>query len=139
MIIYNLKCKDCNFEFEGWFESSKDFEKQKRNDQINCPTCSSSIINKSLMTPNLSKKTNSKKANNTKKTLIKKINKYKKIVEKNFDYVGDSFTEEAKKMKYGEIDERPIYGEANLEQTKELLEEEINVVPLPWTASKKTN
>ena len=42
-------------------------------------------------------------------------------------------------MKYGEIDERPIYGEANIEQTKELIEEEINVVPLPWRPSKKTN
>jgi hypothetical protein len=42
-------------------------------------------------------------------------------------------------MKYGEIEERPIYGEANLEQTKELIEEEINVVPLPWTSSKKSN
>ena len=73
------------------------------------------------------------------KSVINKIEKYKKIIEKNFDYVGDNFTEEAKKMKYGEIDERPIYGEANLEQTKELIEEEINVVPLPWNSTKKTN
>ena len=42
-------------------------------------------------------------------------------------------------MKYGEIDERPIYGEASLDQTKELLDEEISIVPLPWTPSKKTN
>ena len=42
-------------------------------------------------------------------------------------------------MKYGQIDERPIYGEASLDQTKELLNEEISVVPLPWTHSKKTN
>ncbi len=89
--------------------------------------------------PNVSKKTNSKKIKANKKTVINKINKYKKIIEKNFDYVGDNFTEEAKKMKYGEIDERPIYGEANVEQTKELLEEEISVVPLPWTPSKKSN
>ena len=53
--------------------------------------------------------------------------------------MGDNFLEEAKKMKYGEVKERPIYGEANLAQTKELIEEEINVVPLPWTSSKKTN
>ena len=90
------------------------------------------------MTPNLSKKTNSKKSPN-KKTVINKISKYKKMIEKNFDYVGENFTDEAKKMKYGEIDDRPIYGEANLEQTKELIEEEIDVVPLPWTPSKKTN
>ena len=91
------------------------------------------------MTPNLSKKTNTKKISKQKKTVINKINKYKKIIEKNFDYVGDNFTEEAKKMKYGEINERPIYGEANLEQAKELIEEEISVVPLPWSPSKKIN
>ena len=67
------------------------------------------------------------------------IKKYKKIIEKNFDYVGDNFTEEAKKIKYGEIEERPIYGEANLEQTKELIEEEISFTPLPWSPNKKTN
>ena len=91
------------------------------------------------MSPNLSKKSNAKKPIKNKKTVINNIKKYKKIIEKNFDYVGSNFTEEAKKMKYGEIDERPIYGEASLDQTKELLDEEISVVPLPWTPSKKTN
>ena len=91
------------------------------------------------MAPNLSSKSNTKKISKNKKTLINDINKFKKIIEKNYDYVGDNFLEEAKKMKYGEVKERPIYGEANLEQAKELIEEEINVVPLPWTSSKKTN
>ena len=67
------------------------------------------------------------------------LEKYKKVIEKNFDYVGENFTEEAKKMKYGDKEERPIYGEATLEQTKELAEEEISVVPLPWAPTKKTN
>tara|TARA_B110000495_G_C22939026_1_gene549343 strand:+ start:350 stop:625 length:276 start_codon:yes stop_codon:yes gene_type:complete len=91
------------------------------------------------MAPNVSKKTNSKKIKNNKKTIINDIKKYKNIVEKNFDYVGNDFTEEAKKMKYGEIEERPIYGEANIEQAKELIQEDISVVPLPWTPSKKIN
>ena len=91
------------------------------------------------MAPNVSKKTNSKKIKNNKKTIINDIKKYKNIVEKNFDYVGNDFTEEAKKMKYGEIEERPIYGEANMEQAKELIQEDISVVPLPWTPSKKIN
>ena len=90
------------------------------------------------MAPNLSKKNNSKKIK-IKKAMINDIKKYKKIIEKNFDYVGDNFTEEAKKIKYGETEDRPIYGEASMEQTKELMEEEIPVVPLPWTSSKKTN
>ena len=93
----------------------------------------------SLMAPNVQKKSNSKKEAKIKKTMANNIKKYKKIIEKNFDYVGDNFTEEAKKMKYGEKEERPIYGEATAEQTKELAEEEINVVPLPWAPTKKTN
>jgi hypothetical protein len=139
VIVFNLICKECSFEFEGWFDSSKDFDKQKSKKIINCPSCNSLLIKKSLMAPNLSIKTNSKKINNQKKIIANNIKKYKKIIEKNFDYVGDNFTEEAKKMKYGEVNERPIYGEANHEQTKELIEEEISIVPLPWSSSKKTN
>ena len=139
MIVFNLVCKSCQFKFEGCFDNSKDYEKQLRKNFINCPNCNSSSIKKFLMSPNLSKKSNAKKTIKNKKTVINNIKKYKKIIEKNFDYVGSNFTEEAKKMKYGEIDERPIYGEASLDQTKELLDEEISVVPLPWTPSKKTN
>ena len=90
------------------------------------------------MSPNLSSKSNVKKLK-SKKTVINNINKYRKIIEKNFDYVGDNFTEEAKKIKYGESKDRPIYGEASIEEAKELMEEEISVIPLPWVSSKKTN
>ena len=58
------------------------------------------------------------------------------MVEKNFEYVGDKFTEEAKKMKYGEIKEI-YYGEASIEQTKELIDEEIDIVQLPFSTKKK--
>jgi len=139
MIVFNLNCNVCAIEFEGWFENSKEFENQKRKKQLSCPSCNSLDVSKSLMAPNVSKKSNSSKEAKVKKTMINKIKKYKKIVEENFDYVGDNFTEEAKKMKYGEIDERPIYGEATIEQTKELSEEDISVVPLPWNSNKKTN
>ena len=143
MIIFNLICKGCLTKFEGWFDCTKDFEKQKKKKHILCPTCNSSSIKKYLMSPNLSNKSNANKSNaknlKSKKTVMNNINKYRKIIEKNFDYVGDNFTEEAKKIKYGEIEERPIYGEANLEQTKELIEEEIPFIPLPWTSTKKSN
>ena len=139
MIVFNLICNDCSTEFEGWFENSKDFEKQKRKKFLSCPTCNSLEINKSSMSPNISKKSNSKKESKRKKAMINSIKKYKKIIEKNFDYVGDNFTEEAKQMKYGEKKERPIYGEATLYQTKELAEEEIEVLPLPRSIDKKTN
>ena len=137
MIIFNLKCLDCGYNFEGWFESSKEYKKQNKNNLINCPSCESININKGLMAPNLNKKSNSKK-NQIKKSVTSDISKLKKIIEKNFDYVGDKFTDEAKKMKYGETKERSIYGEATMEQTKELAEEEIDVMPLPFS-TKKSN
>tara|TARA_E500000331_G_C17025283_1_gene612683 strand:+ start:358 stop:771 length:414 start_codon:yes stop_codon:yes gene_type:complete len=137
MIIFNIKCQDCEYEFEGWFENSKEYNKQKKKNQISCPACDSININKGLMTPNLNKKSNSKSIKK-KRTVASNISKLKKMVEKNFDYVGDKFTEEAKKIKYGEAIKRSIYGEATIEQTKELIDEEIDVLPLPFS-SKKTN
>ena len=137
MIVFNLKCFNCDYSFEGWFENSSEYLKQNKKNLINCPSCESTNIDKGLMAPHLNKKTNSK-SKNVKKSLASNVLKLKKIVEKNFDYVGENFTEEAKKIKYGEAKERSIYGEATLEQTKELVNEEIDIMPLPFS-SKKTN
>ena len=137
MIVYNLHCKSCDYTFEGWFESSKEFSRQKKKNLISCPSCHNSEIKKGLVAPNLSKKSNSQDRAQ-KRTMASNINKIRKIVEKNFDYVGDKFSEEAKKIKYGESEERSIYGEATIKQAKELIEEDIEVLPLPFS-SKKTN
>ena len=138
MIVFNLVCSECEYPFEGWFDDTKSFNNQKKRKLINCPNCESSNVSKTLVAPNLSKKSNSKPAKN-KKTLASNIKKIRKIVEKNFDYVGDNFFEEAKKIKYGETKDRPIYGEATIEETKELIEEEINITPLPFQSNKKNN
>ena len=138
MIVFNLICSACEYVFEGWFDNSSAFESQKKRKLINCPNCESSKIKKTLVAPNVGKKSNSKKTTN-KKTIASNINKIKKIVEENFDYVGDQFTEEAKKIKYGETEDRPIYGEATIEQTKELIDEDISITPLPFQSSKKNN
>ena len=139
MILFDLKCHNLH-NFEAWFKDSNEFVKQQKKGLISCPVCEDKNIMKSLMIPNLNKKSNSK--SNKKlinKTLINKISKYKKIVAENFEYVGSNFAEEAKKIKYGEVDDRAIYGEANLNQAKELIEEEIDFQPLPWSSDKKTN
>ena len=138
MIVFNLICTECEYPFEGWFDNTLAFNNQKKNKLINCPNCESSNIKKTLVAPNISKKSNSKKIKN-KKTMASNINKIKKIVEENFDYVGEKFTEEAKKIKYGESNDRPIYGEATVEQTKELIDEDISITPLPFQSNKKTN
>ena len=61
MIIFNLICRTCSTKFEGWFENTKEYENQKRKKIINCPSCNSSSVKKSLMTPYLPTKSNSKK------------------------------------------------------------------------------
>ena len=137
MIVFSLNCSDCSFSFEGWFENTKDYNKQIRKGLLTCPSCNSTQIKKGLMAPNLSKKSNSKISKRN-KSIASNVKKLKKIIEKEFDYVGDKFTEEAKKIKYGEVKERAIYGEASIEQTKELIDEDIDVLPLPFS-TKKTN
>ena len=138
MIVFNLICNDCEYTFEGWFDNAAAFNSQKRRKLITCPNCERDSIKKALAAPNVGKKSNSKILKN-KKTLANNIKKIKKIVEENFDYVGDQFTDEAKKIKYGEKKDRPIYGEATIEQTKELIEEDISITPLPFQSNKKNN
>ena len=138
MIVFNLLCIECDYSFEGWFDNTLAFNKQKKNKLISCPNCESLNIKKALVAPNLGKKSNSKTFKNQ-KTLAINIKKIKKIVEENFDYVGDKFTDEAKKIKYGETNDRPIYGEATIDQAKELIEEEIKITTLPFQSSKKNN
>ena len=137
MIVFNLTCTDCNFSYEGWFENSKDYNKQIKQGLVSCPSCNSIQIKKGLMAPNVAKKSNSKTSKRN-KSIASNVKKLKKIIEKEFDYVGDKFTEEAKKIKYGETKERPIYGEASIEQTKELIDEDIDILSLPFS-TKKTN
>jgi len=137
VIVFNLNCSDCSFSFEGWFENTTDYNKQIKKGLVCCPTCNSTQIKKGLMAPNVAKKSNTKISKRN-KSIASNVKKLKKIIEKEFDYVGDKFTEEAKKIKYGETEERAIYGEASIDQTKELLDEDIDVLPLPFS-TKKTN
>ena len=137
MIVFNLICSDCTYSFEGWFENTKDYNKQIKQGLVCCPSCNSIQIKKGLMAPNITRKSNAKVPKRN-KSIASNIKKLKKIIEKEFDYVGDNFTEEAKKIKYGEVKERAIYGEASIEQTKELIDEDIDILPLPFS-TKKTN
>ena len=89
MISFNLKCIDCEYEFEGWFENSNSYFKQKKNKLITCPSCDSYKIQKGLMAPNLSKKSNSNNMrkmypllNSVKSNLVKRSKTYKHFVSK---------------------------------------------------------
>ena len=139
MIKYSLKC-DKEHSFEAWFSDSLNFEKQNKKKLISCPSCSSLEITKNIMAPNISsKKKNSNKINQKKDKVEMVLNKVRKHVENNFDYVGDKFADEARSIHYGEKEEREIYGETTLEDAVELIEEGVNVQPMPGVNPKLKN
>ena len=96
MIVFKLSCSDCDFSFEGWFDNTKDFNTQIKHGLVSCPSCNSVQIKKGLMAPNVSSKSNTKILKRN-KSFASNVKNLKKIIEKEFDYVGDKFTEEAKK------------------------------------------
>ena len=102
MIKYILKCSN-KHEFESWFSNSKEFEKLKNKKLIECIFCNSQKIEKSIMSPSISlKEKGSKKIKeNSAKEIRKNLLKIKKFVEKNFEYVGDKFTQEMRSIYYG--------------------------------------
>ena len=92
------------------------------------------------MAPNISPKGQSSKESIQKKDNVEVLlNKARKNIEANFDYVGDKFADEARSMHYGEKDEREIYGETTIEDAVELIEEGINVHPVPGINPKLKN
>ena len=140
MIKYNLTCKKCNNLFDSWFPSSKEYEKLKSLKHINCPNCNSLKIEKSLMSPNVlnSKKEKSEIARNEKYVKVKnKIKEYQKFIKNNFEYVGENFAYEARLIHYDNKKEnKGIYGNATIEEVKELKEEGINTEIIPWINEK---
>lgn len=142
MISFNLICKN-DHEFEGWFRNSDDFARQAGKKLVECPQCGDVEIEKSLMAPVVGAKsavraTRAEKADQAKK-LKKMLGEVRDYVEKNFDDVGDEFPEEARKIYYGETDERPIYGNASDEQARELADEGVPVGKLPWVKPRAEN
>ncbi|HWA29667.1 MAG TPA: DUF1178 family protein, partial [Rhizomicrobium sp.] len=114
MIAYNLNCAK-GHEFEGWFSSSSAYDEQEKTGKLLCPVCNSRKVTKAIMAPALSTKVGKEKSAPTAGEL-RKMRQYmtglRKYVEENAENVGEKFPEEARKIHYGEKDERPIYGQA---------------------------
>ena len=136
MIKYRLICKDCETIFDSWFSSSKEYERLKKKNFINCHTCNSLSIEKTLMSPSVFiPKNNSKADNKTQKykKTKKAILKYQEFIKKNFDYVGENFAYEARSLHYkNKKASKGIYGTATKENLKELKEEGIETEIIPW-------
>lgn len=139
MISFNLRCEH-DHEFEGWFKDSAAFDQQAENHQLECPYCGSNKVVKGLSAPNISTSRSQEKAQT--EVAIKAqqmITAMRKQVEENCDNVGTRFAEEARKIHYGEVKPRGIYGQATADEARDMVDEGIEFTPLPWTDDSKKN
>ncbi|MBJ6124101.1 DUF1178 family protein [Microvirga splendida] len=141
MIKYALACEQAH-EFESWFPSSDAFETQRKRGFVTCPFCNSAKVEKQIMAPSVSRTDKAPKApgpetqpmavlSDKEREIRAALRALREHVMKNAENVGKDFVEEARKMHFGETEERSIYGEADLAEAKALLEEGIDVLPLP--------
>ena len=133
MIRFSLHC-DHAHEFDGWFRNNDDFLNQKKTGLIHCPICDSNVIDKTLMAPAVSTSRKHEQVgmglNQEQKRIIEEMRKLTRQVRKNAEYVGDHFAEEARRIHFKEVKERPIYGEASSEEVSSLVDDGIPVMPL---------
>ena len=135
MIKYNLKCEN-KHEFESWFSDSKEFDRLKKKDLIECIFCQTKNVEKSIMSPSVAnsdyqkkqKQISSEEIRNFKKDLVK----LRKFVEKNFEYVEHNFANRVREVYYDKKSKKNIYGSTTADEKEELKEEGIDLVNIPW-------
>lgn len=134
MIRFSLSCEH-EHGFEGWFRSNDDFETQKKRGFVECPACGSKVVEKALMAPAVS--TSRKQAkmalaiNAHQQRILSEMKALTEKMKESADYVGDKFAEEARKIHFGETEERGIYGEASAEEARDLIEDGVPFLPIP--------
>ena len=140
MIKYKLNCKNCKRIFDSWFSSSKEYEKLKKMQLINCNFCNSLKIEKSIMSPRILSNNDTNQQISTKKhnEVKSKIKEFQKYIKNNFEYVGDSFSYEARSIHYeNKKFKKGIYGKASSKDIKELKEEGIETTVIPWVSDNE--
>ena len=135
MIKYNLKCHN-DHEFESWFSNSREYDKLNKKRLLECIFCSSKKINKSIMAPTILNSKEKDKQNeifnqNFKDEKNKLLN-LRKYIEKNFEYVGKDFSRKVREVFYDKKSKKAIYGTTTPDERKELAEEGIDLVSIPW-------
>jgi hypothetical protein len=137
MKVLNLQCSHAHG-FEGWFASEDDFQDQLARGLVECPMCGDAQVAKMPSAPRLNLGASAPAAP-AKQELVSGPNaqvqaawmELVKQVMTHTEDVGERFAEEARKIHYGETEERGIRGQASREETQALLEEGIGVLPLP--------
>jgi hypothetical protein len=158
MIRYSLQCER-GHAFESWFQSSSAYDSQVKRKLVSCPACGSVKVEKAIMAPRIVSKRGRDSAVPApaqpppapaaalpaevpsgastplllaqERELRAKLRELRDHIVKNADNVGERFPTEARKMHYGDIEHRPIYGEASPDEARALIEEGVEVSPLP--------
>ncbi|WP_163272898.1 DUF1178 family protein [Chelativorans alearense] len=134
MIRFELTCEK-EHAFDAWFRNGEDFEAQKSRKLVSCPHCGSHEVEKALMAPAVSKGTKKPQMalgmTEEQKKALAQLKALSEKVRENADYVGGKFAEEARKIHFGEVEARGIYGEATPEEAKGLAEDGVEFMPLP--------
>ena len=165
MIHYQLRCTATAEEhaFDGWYKDSAAFEKLAKAGLVECPVCGGTKVERALMAPAIPKK--GRPARNAKPEapppapapvvapdappappapvaagpmpaqLRALLARMRAEVEKQCDYVGKDFAEEARKIHKGEAEARGIYGEASDAEAEALKDEGIEIARIPWVPS----
>jgi hypothetical protein len=143
MIVFDLKCLEEGHVFEAWFGSSGDYESQRQRGLVQCPLCGTERVEKAVMAPRLGAKGNQSslrgpdeegalpEAEALKAMLAAAAAAQKKLLMQS-NYVGDRFADEARAIHLGEAEARAIHGRATRAEAKNLVEEGIEVAPLPF-------
>jgi hypothetical protein len=151
MIRYTLRCEK-DHAFESWFQSSSAYDSQVKRKLVTCPACGSAKVDKAIMAPRIVGKKGRDRAAQPapapasteapaiestslmmaqERELRAKIKELRDHIVKNADNVGERFPNEARAMHYGDKEHRPIYGEASPEEARSLIDEGVEVSPLP--------
>lgn len=139
MIRFALKCEN-DHRFESWFASGDAFDTLKAKGHVACAVCGTDAIEKDIMAPRVSAGREAEKPLSAPASPAEQaVAEMRRQIEDNADYVGKSFAKEARDIHEGTAPDRAIYGEANAQDARKLLEEGVPVVPLPFTPNRKAN
>ena len=148
MIRYNLVC-EAGHGFESWFPSSDSYDAQVARGLVTCPVCETAAVSKALMAPALARSDRApvpaptvpvaEPPSEAPVTMVAEperrmramLRAMREHVTANAEHVGARFPEEARKIHYGEAEGRSIYGQASPDEARALIDEGIDVAPLP--------
>ena len=132
MILYSLRCGK-EHEFEGWFRDAAGYDAQAAAGAVECPKCGDTGIVKAPMAPKIAVS----RQPNPEAKIRRELKQLRRYVERNCDHVGGQFAEEARKIHYGEIEKRDIYGAATDSEARELRDEGIAFGRIPWIETQE--